>query len=73
MRQPQGLIEPGHRRMRLGSQLHGGGTQSIRRLQFMPSLQPLTAVLATANMHIEATLNRLGRKFDLILLGDVSF
>ena len=58
--------------MSLRSQLHGRGAQGVGRLQLMPALQSLAAILATTDTHVEATLNRLDGKFELILLGDVN-
>jgi len=52
-------------------QLHGGGSERVRRLQFMTTLQPLAALTAATDMHIEATLNRFLWELDLILLSDM--
>ena len=71
VRHSQRLVEPGDCRMSLRSQLHRRRSESIGSLQLVTTLHTLTTVLATTDMHVKATLNRLRGQLNLVLFGDV--
>ena len=56
--------------MSLRSQLHRRRSEGIGGLQPVTTLNTLTTVLATTDMRVNATLNRLRGQFDLKLSGD---
>jgi hypothetical protein len=55
------------------SQLGGGGTESVRSLQGMASLNPPVALTALADVDVELAVDGLARNLHLELLGDVGF
>jgi hypothetical protein len=58
-------------RLGIRSQLGGGGTESIRGLQWMASLNPPAAPLAAADVDVELAVNRPTGNLDLVLMVDV--
>src|SRR5262249_35809888 len=50
------------------SELRRGGTEGVRRLQRVASLNPTLAVATPADVDVELPVNRLARDFDLELL-----
>jgi hypothetical protein len=51
--------------------LRRGGTEGVRRLQGVASLNPTLALAALPDVDVELPVNGLARDFDLELLGDV--
>jgi hypothetical protein len=60
-------------RLGIRSQLGGSGTQSIRSLQGMASLNAAAALTALADVNVELPVNGLARNLHLELLGDMGF
>jgi hypothetical protein len=58
-------------RLGIRSQLGGGGTESVRSLQGMASLNATVALTTLANVDVELPVDRLAWNLDLELLGDV--
>jgi hypothetical protein len=54
----------------IGSQLRGGGTEGVRRLQRMAPLNAATALPAHTDVDVELPVDGLARDLDLKLLGD---
>src|SRR5262249_46960810 len=73
VRQTALFVEFDDGRLGIRSQLGGGGTQSVRSLQGVASLNPAVALTALANVDVELAGNGLARNLHLELLGDVSF
>ena len=65
------FVEIDNGRLGIGSELGGGGSQGIGRLQRMSALHAAVAVPAAADVHVELAVNGLARNLDLILLVDV--
>ena len=73
VRQAALLVEFDDGGLGIGSQLGGGGTEGVGRLQGMAALNPAVALPALADVDVELPVNGLARDFDLELLGDVGF
>src|SRR5262249_18998818 len=56
-----------------GSELGGGGTESVRSLQGMGSLNSPVALTALADVDVELAVNGFARNLHLELLGNVGF
>jgi hypothetical protein len=59
-------------RLGIRSQLSGGGTESVRSLQGMASLNAAMALTALPDVDVKLAVNGLVRNFQRELLGDVS-
>ena len=53
--------------------MRGGGTESVRSLQRMASLNPAVALTALADVDVELSVDRLARNLHLELLSNVGF
>jgi hypothetical protein len=73
VREARLLIEFDDGGLGVGSQLGGGGTQGVGRLQGMASLHPTPALTALADVDVELPVDGLARDLHLELLGDMGF
>jgi hypothetical protein len=73
VRQSGLFVEEGDGRLAIRTDLTGGGAQGVGGLQGVPPLNASPAVLAAADVDVEAADERLAGDFGLDLVGDAGF